>query len=50
MLNQADSAASDAGQKLRLLLTVAAAAGIALGVALATAVAARRWRREMPRL
>ncbi len=50
VLNQADSAASDAGQKLRLLLTVAAAAGIALGVALATAVAARRWRREMPRL
>ena len=50
VLNQADAAASDAGQKLRLLLTVAAAAGIALGVALATAVAARRWRREMPRL
>jgi hypothetical protein len=50
VLNQADSATSDAGQKLRLLLTVAAAAGIALGVALATAVASRRWSREMPRL
>ena len=50
VLNQADAAASDSGQKLRLLLTVAAAAGIALGVALATAVAARRWRRELPRL
>jgi capsular polysaccharide biosynthesis protein len=50
VLNQADAATSDAGQKLRLILTVAAAAGIALGVALATAVAARRWRRELPRL
>ncbi len=50
VLNQADSAVSDAGQKLRLLLTIGAAAGIALGVALATAVAARRWRRELPRL
>ncbi len=50
VLNQADAAASDSGQKLRLILTVAVAAGIALGVALATAVAARRWRREMPRL
>jgi len=50
VLNQADAAASDSGQKLRLILTVAVAAGIALGVALATAVAARRWRRELPRL
>lgn len=50
VLNQADSATSDAGQKLRLILTVAAAAGIALGVALATAVASRRWRRELPSL
>jgi capsular polysaccharide biosynthesis protein len=50
VLNEADSATSDAEQKLRLILTVAAAAGIALGVALATAVASRRWRRELPRL
>ena len=50
VLNQADAAASDSGQKLRLIITVALAAGIALGVALATAVAARRWRRELPRL
>jgi capsular polysaccharide biosynthesis protein len=50
VLNDADSATSDAEQKLRLILTVAAAAGIALGVALATAVASRRWRRELPRL
>jgi len=50
VLNQADSASSDAGQKLRLILTVAAAAGIALGVALATAVASRQWRRELPSL
>jgi hypothetical protein len=50
VLNQADSATSDAGQKLRLILTVAVAAGIVLGVALATAVASRRWNRELPQL
>ena len=50
ILNQADTATSDEGQKLHLLLTVGGAAGVALGVALATAVAARRWRRELPPL
>jgi hypothetical protein len=50
VLNEPSAAVSDGERTLRLLLTVGAVAGIALGVALATAVASRRYRRELPSL
>jgi hypothetical protein len=50
VLNPPSAASSDREQTLRLLVTVAAVAGIALGVALATAVASRRHRPELPSL
>jgi uncharacterized protein involved in exopolysaccharide biosynthesis len=45
VVNGADHAASDASKKLRLYVVGAALAGLLAGVALATAVAARRRRR-----